>query len=360
MKLSREKAHRNPADSACGSSHHRERGFAYLMALFLALGVIIASQVAMQNILTAGRRDREADMIWRGNQYMRAIRLYYKKTGHYPQDLEQLEKGQPELHFLRSAALKDPMSSTDGEWRYIYVNATGQIIGSVKYASLQQMALMDLNAGQMPGAPGLAGAVPASSLAVTPGLSTSSESSSASTEASSSSTTPATATTPSSEAGSDSSSQPGPGSPSGSPSGSTFGTTATGAAPPSAFAGAFGAAGVTAQKPTGPVDGPVLGAFLTGVVSKSERPSIKVYKHGKKYSEWEFIWNPLEDQARAAQQGMSPQGALPGQSGQPAGGIGGAFGLPSGTSSGTSGAAGSTFGPSGASGGMGANPAPSQ
>ncbi len=136
----------------------RERGFAYLMALFLVMVVIITSQVAAENLLTAGRRAREEDMIWRGNQYIRAIRLYYKKTGHYPQDFEQLQKGQPELHFLRFAALKDPMSKTDGEWGFIYVNATGQIFGSVKYASLQQMALLDLNGGQMPGGPALEGA----------------------------------------------------------------------------------------------------------------------------------------------------------------------------------------------------------
>jgi hypothetical protein len=55
-------------------------------------------------------------------------------------------------------------------------------------------------------------------------------------------------------------------------------------------------------KPTGPVDGPVLGAFLTGVASKQDAPSLKVYHGGKKYINWEFIWNPLEDQAAAMQQ----------------------------------------------------------
>jgi hypothetical protein len=84
-------------------------------------------------------------------------------------------------------------------------------------------------------------------------------------------------------------------------------------------------------KPTGPVDSPVLGAFLTGVACTSDSKSLKVYRRGKKYKEWEFIWNPLEDALASAQQGLgggSPQGVLPGQAtgvgfGAAGGGIGG-------------------------------------
>jgi hypothetical protein len=71
----------------------------------------------------------------------------------------------------------------------------------------------------------------------------------------------------------------------------------------------------------------VLGAFITGVASKVDQPSIKVYNHGKKYIDWEFIWNPLEDQARAVQNGLSPQGSQlqqPGQPGIPIGPVNGA------------------------------------
>ena len=90
-------------------------GYAYLMALFMMVATIIASQVAMKNILTEGRREREADMIWRGQQFVRAIRLYYLKTGHYPSSLDDLKKGMPELHFLRYAAYK--RSDEEGRWR---------------------------------------------------------------------------------------------------------------------------------------------------------------------------------------------------------------------------------------------------
>ncbi len=99
-----------------------------------------------------GRRQREDELIWRGQQFVRAIRLYYRKTGHYPSNLDDLKKGMPELHFLRYAAYKDPMKTDDERaWRFIYVNAAGQIIGSVRYATLQQMAIMDMNGGKIPG-----------------------------------------------------------------------------------------------------------------------------------------------------------------------------------------------------------------
>ncbi len=279
-----------------------ESGYAFLMVMFLVLIMVIGSQVALQNVYTQGRRLREDDMIWRGNQYARAIRLYYRKTGHYPQALDDLKTGLPELQFLRSEAYKDPTNSAeDGAWRLIYVNSAGQIIGSVRYATLQQMALMDLNGGQIPAVP-TAGSIgtPVSSMGSGSGPSGASS--------------PNAPTTP---PGGNSSGQP--------PSGSTQDNSAGGAQTP--------ASGQTASsdqpvnplallKPTGPVDGPVLGAFLTGVGggTKSDAPSIKVYNFGKKYKDWEFIWNPLEDQARAAQQALSGGGGqVPGQPGSPLG-----------------------------------------
>ena len=58
------------------------------------------------------------------------------------------------------------------------------------------------------------------------------------------------------------------------------------------------------QQPTGPVDGPVIGGFLTGVGSTVDESSVKVYDGSSNYNQWEFIWNPIEDQARAVQQGV--------------------------------------------------------
>ena len=91
---------------------------------------------------------------------------------------------------------------------------------------------------------------------------------------------------------------------------STFGS------PEAGTQNAIALAQLTQLKPTGPVDGPVPGAFLTGVgiPTAIDQNSIKIYHQGKKYKDWEFIWNPLEDQAQALQQGL---GAAQGQNTQP-------------------------------------------
>ena len=44
--------------------------------------------------------------------------------------------------------------------------------------------------------------------------------------------------------------------------------------------------------------GPVMGGFIIGVAGKSEQSSIKVYKGGVTYKQWEFIFNPLEQVQR--------------------------------------------------------------
>jgi hypothetical protein len=328
-----------------------EAGYAYIMALALIVATIIGSQVVLENLATQGRRQREQETIWRGNQWARAIRLYYRKTGHYPQSIDDLENGLPDLHFLRAAAIKDPMEPDDGSWRLIYVNSTGQIIGSVRYATLQQMALLDLNNGQMPGtqATGLPGAVSAASLSSTFGNSSSNDTGNSDTSSSSpgggngaapggsasvggttgqggpqgtaspgdiSSQAPSTSSAPT-----DNTSGPGASQNSSSTETSAFGQGQSASTFGSTGSNALGQnanplAQLTQLQPTGPVDGPVIGAFLTGVgvPTAIDQKSIKIYHGGKKYKDWEFIWNPLEDQAQAMAQWLGAPGTVqPGQ-----------------------------------------------
>jgi hypothetical protein len=314
-----------------------------LMALSLTMMILIASTAMIANLRIEGKRQREDEAIWRGNQYARAIRLYFRKTGHYPQTLKDLQKGLPQLHFLRQA-YKDPLNKSDGSWRFIYVNAAGQIIGSTKYTSLQQMALYDSGALQngLPGQiPGLVG-TPVSSLTNSSGFG--GVNGSASSNSLNPTQTPSlapndpnappqvpgqtTGQTPDQSGQNPPGGQP-PTPPSGQPSalGQPGAPGQPGTTPgQNPFGSLNGQVGNPAdlQKPTGPVDGPVLGAFLTGIASKVDAPSQKVYHQGKKYIQWEFIWNPLEEAAANMQQSLNPQGQQPGI-GQPIGpgGIGG-------------------------------------
>jgi len=292
--------------------HSGESGYAYLVVMGMVLLMAITSQVVLQNMLTEGRRAREDEMIWRGDQYVRAIRLYYRKTGHYPQAIDDLKSGVADLHFLRYAAYKDPLNKNgDGAWRFIYVNPAGQLLCSARYANLQQMALMDLNGGKIPVGATLGSiGVPVSSMASSPA-------------GAAAGTTSGSPNAPNQNAGSPPSND--------NPAAGNSQSSAAGQPPSSASSSSSGTSSLSESdqpvnpiallKPTGPCDGPVIGGLLTGVGggTESEAVGIKVVRGAKKYKEWEFIWNPLEDQARAIAAGLSGGG-------QPT--PGGLFGVP--------------------------------
>ena len=90
---------------------HREGGYILitlmLMVALLAIGMMVAtSKAAFQ-----ARRDREEELVHRGVQYARAVRLFFKKTGRYPTRVEELENTN-NLRFLRKR-YKDPITGED-------------------------------------------------------------------------------------------------------------------------------------------------------------------------------------------------------------------------------------------------------
>src|SRR5262249_27356348 len=158
--------------------------------------------------------------------------------------------------------LTDP--DVQGEWRLIYASPSGQLTGSVRYHTLQEMALMQgLSAAQnnamsaMAAANGAGGAQSAGATGAGAGV------------------VPGAAGQISSQMG-----QPGQ----------------LGSSQGSAFA------------PTPISSGPVFGGYLVGVGCQLKRPSLIWYKGGKTYEQWEFIWNPLTVAAIAT----PGTGAIPG------------------------------------------------
>ena len=73
------------------------------MAVFLVATVLILAAMAAPNVLTQGRRERETELVWRGEQYERAIGLYYRKFGKYPTRVDDLVKQTNGVRFLRQA-----------------------------------------------------------------------------------------------------------------------------------------------------------------------------------------------------------------------------------------------------------------
>src|SRR5712691_6125052 len=122
MRKAKAKANRKRAQS----------GYALLMVVFMAALMIITAAAIQINFLTQGRREKEDELIWRGQQYARGVRLFYRKNGRFPTSLDDLIKpGIGGVRYMRKA-YKEPMNTVDGSWRLLYVGPAGQIIGSVK------------------------------------------------------------------------------------------------------------------------------------------------------------------------------------------------------------------------------------
>jgi type II secretory pathway pseudopilin PulG len=260
----------------------REAGYTLLMVVFLVAIMSVMAMAAAPNLLTQGRREKEAEMIWRGQQYQRAILLYYTKFGKYPTKIEDLTKQTNGVRFLRQA-YPDPMNKDDGSWRFIYMGPNGMLIGSLRPTNLLQNALSSQ------GVQGL-------SLLTGGG------------------------TQPLAPLGSASTQQQTPG-----------------------MSGTTGMPGMGQQLPTNtttgnplesqpqPLMGPVLGGNIVGVGSKIKKSSLKVYLGGDTYEQWEFVANTTGQQTvlpgqtpvnpnanpNGAPNGTAPNGADPNAPGAP-------------------------------------------
>lgn len=96
----------------------REAGSMLLILLIFLSMFIIAMGVAAPRLAQQVKRDREIEMIHRGEQYARAVKRFVKKTGQYPTRVEQLENTN-NIRFLRKR-YKDPMATTpEGEWKLV-------------------------------------------------------------------------------------------------------------------------------------------------------------------------------------------------------------------------------------------------
>ena len=88
-----------------------ERGYVLLTLIFFVAVLAISLATILPSIIQEAKRDREEELVHRGAEYTRAIRLYFKKNGRYPAKIEDLESSN-NLRFLRKR-YKDPMAARD-------------------------------------------------------------------------------------------------------------------------------------------------------------------------------------------------------------------------------------------------------
>ena len=107
-----------------------QRGFSYLVALFMVAILSVVSLRALENTRTNEQRDREAELLQVGQSYREAIRMYYDNTPgaakQYPPDMQSLlldERGNITRRYLRKL-YRDPITASQ-DWGIISSESGG-------------------------------------------------------------------------------------------------------------------------------------------------------------------------------------------------------------------------------------------
>ncbi len=249
------------------SVRHAESGYALVLIMFFLALLVLSTVAAAPTVLSNIKREKEAEMVWRGRQYARGVRLYYMKMHQFPTSLDDLTQPKTGIRFMRQA-YKDPMNEADGSWRLIYVGPNGQLIGSLKNNSI---SLSGQVAAQPPG-----GIQTGASSTGSPGFGNSSFGNS------SSGNSPA-------------------------PNMNQFGGSALGSAMGTALQSSSSSTDPNAQNPDSPGDSGqpqplapmdasnTIGGNIIGVGSKVNQKSFLWYDKAKNYKQFEFIWDPSKD-----------------------------------------------------------------
>lgn len=247
-----------------------------LLLMLVITMVLITLSASLPGIVGQMRHDREDEMIHRGVQYARAVRLFYKKTNTYPVSIDQLKETNHKRYLRR--VYKDPM--TGGDFRPLRGSDVTQ--GGARPTS-----------GDATGA----GTPTTFGISPDPNNPAASSGSGANPNAAGSSSTDQTGAmgtpaAPNSPATSNASTITGGSVTStslfGALSGGTTANTGTAATAGNTAAGVLGAA--TAA--TGQVFG---GGAIVGVASLSPKKAFHIYNNKDHYKDWMFIYDPFAE-----------------------------------------------------------------
>ncbi|MGH9455949.1 MAG: hypothetical protein ACRD2O_18505 [Terriglobia bacterium] len=221
----------------------REAGYALIAMMIMATVLLISLGAVLPSVYQEAQRQKEQELIFRGNQYARAVYLFHAKMGRYPTSVKELLSTN-DLRFLRQA-YRDPMTRS-GKWRFIHATANGIPIDS------RTLTLTPQNQVNAAGGFG-------------------------------------SSSTPSNSGGfgtSNSSQGFGNSTSTGSPGSSTPTNGQVNVQKPSPDCQNAQASN---NSPTTEEAKPVFGTFIVGVASCSDHASIMVYNKKNQYSDWEFL-----------------------------------------------------------------------
>jgi hypothetical protein len=118
-----------------------ESGYAMLLVFAMAATVGIMLYMQLPSIVFEAQRQKEELLIERGEQYQRAIQLYFRKFKTFPPNLDALENTN-NIRFLRRR-YEDPMTGKK-EWRLVHVG-NGIYIDSLIHKPDQQQEQKNVN-----------------------------------------------------------------------------------------------------------------------------------------------------------------------------------------------------------------------
>lgn len=254
-----------------------EGGYILLSVMLLITLMLIGLTVELPRISQQIKREKEEELIHRGNEYKSAIRKFFRKFGRYPLSIDQLENTN-NMRFLRKR-YKDPFTGKD-DWRLLHPGevqvalnpnpgAPGQPIGQTTSTIGQSTAFGSNQPGGFgTNQPGSFGTSQPASFAANPA-------------------TPSPSASPTGA-------QPDP----------NQGQNNAGMTPASAMPGAQGpnALGSGAQPGMGPI---------IGVSSISKLESIKEINGKNHYNEWQFVYDPRQELQTAQPGAAGINGANP-------------------------------------------------
>ena len=290
-----------------------EAGYILLAVIFLTVILLVSLAIAAPKIAISIQRDKEMETIHRGEQYKRALKLYYQKYGSYPTSVDQLKETN-QIRFLRKV-YADPLTGK-ADWKPV-------LFGQAHVRPLGFFGQPLMTAGMGTGASMYAVAASTTTDAngvpiATPGQSGSNGLNGTSGFGSSSSFGSSGSSFGSSGSGFGSSGSGFGSSPGGSsPTGSSMFGSSTPTSGPGSTSSPFGSSGTGTSATSFGGGGPIVGFTLT-----IDKPSLIEYKLQARYNKWEFNYDPMEDQAQAMA-GLAG-GANPTGNGTPASPFGGA------------------------------------
>jgi type II secretory pathway pseudopilin PulG len=112
------------------------RGFTYAVMLAMVLILAITAGVAEEMVSRQRHAEREVELLFRGNAYVRAIKSYHEANGQYPRQLQDLVKDPRAAHRRHIRALyHDPMAKGEAKQWQLIQSPDGGIAGVVSTSS---------------------------------------------------------------------------------------------------------------------------------------------------------------------------------------------------------------------------------